>query len=72
MNESTFWLGVWSILGATIVSIALVTSSYYKQQDAYIVEMVLAGSNPIAAQCGLTDTLGNNPTCVSYIMGEKK
>lgn len=64
MNEQKFWLGFWGIVAAGVVSLAGIISHYNITENEHITRMVESGANPIAVQCMLSDSMGDNPTCV--------
>lgn len=63
-SDAKFWVAQFAILAVIILGIAGYTTSYNKAFDERIVELVKAGTDPIAAVCALEDQRGVNPTCV--------
>ena len=66
-SEGKFWLGVWMTGAVTLLIVILLSTSYFRSENQHIVDMVVAGANPIAATCALQDSMGTNPTCVALI-----
>ena len=63
-NDNKFWLGVNFIVCSAICTIVLVSTNYYKDYNTKIVAMLQDGVNPVAIQCAISDSMGNNPTCL--------
>lgn len=69
-NENQFWLGLWAIVAITIGTIVVSSLNYTIEQDRVVADMVNNGMNPVAANCAIHDSMGNNPTCVLYLTRE--
>lgn len=68
MNENKFWLGVWSLITLFIISIMITITIININYNNTILEMVVAGATPLEAVCSLSDSMGNNPTCIILSM----
>ena len=68
MRDEVFWAVVWGIICLAIVTIINLISSYYKNQDQIVADMVAGGTDPIGAVCSMSDTYGRNPTCIIYAL----
>ncbi|MCG4273930.1 hypothetical protein [Acetobacter senegalensis] len=73
-NDQKFWLGIWSLIAATIVSIALIISIFATCDSAkrwkVLQEMVRSGANPMAAACAIDGRGGSDNqypiACLKY------
>ena len=63
-EEGKFWVATWTVLAVVSVTIAITTASYWKDHNAKVAEMVLAGVNPVSVMCALQDSFGDNPVCM--------
>ena len=63
-DNSKFWLSCHAILGATIVLIVAISTSYWKDHNKKIVELIVAGADPVAAMCAMQDDYGKMPVCL--------
>ena len=69
-NESKFWISVSAIGGAVVVAVIFLATSYWKDHNAKIVEMVANGTDPVAAMCAMQDDYGKMPVCL--VLAAKK
>jgi len=71
-EEGKFWVSLWAIAAVVAVVIALLVTSYWKDHNAKVTEMVLNGIDPVSVMCALQDSFGDNPVCmVLATKGEK-
>jgi hypothetical protein len=63
-DETKFWLGVNLVSWTAVVLLVWIISSYFKDLNGKVAEMVKQGVDPIAVSCALQDNYGNNPTCL--------
>jgi len=63
-EDSKFFIAVAAITGITILGVGLLFTSYWKDHNAKIAEMVASGVDPVAAMCAMQDDYGNHPTCI--------
>lgn len=69
-DTSKFWIACNAIIGLTIVSIVFLSTSYWKDHNGKIVEMIGGGTDPVAAMCAMQDDYGNMPVCL--VLATKK
>jgi len=71
MSESRkFWLSINSILGVVILGVVFLGTSYLKDYNKKIVDMVGQGVDPVAVMCAMQDDYGNMPVCI--VLASKK
>jgi hypothetical protein len=63
-DESKFWLGVTVAFLTTVVLVSYLITSYWKDHNEKVVDMIKQGINPVAVMCAMQDSYGKNPTCV--------
>jgi len=64
MQETTFWYSLWATLMICMTITLGMSINHYSKQDKIIAGMLLDGINPVAVQCALNDSMGNNPACI--------
>ncbi len=69
-DESKFWIACSAIIGTTIVLIVLLSTSYWKDHNGKIVELIGSGTDPVAAMCAMQDDYGKMPVCL--VLATKK
>ncbi len=70
-NDSKFWLGVWLIAGTVLCTIVASSQAYYAKETAVLANALSKSVDPIGMRCAMSDTLGDNPTCVISTLKEK-
>lgn len=65
MNEDRFWLGIWSLVAAVIVTLITAITLTMWSKRLHLNEMVKAGVDPIRAACAL-DMYDNPTQCVIH------
>jgi len=63
-EEGKFWIYLWAIFVIGIVMLTSLVALYNIDYNEKITEMVNNGTSPMAAVCGLSDIMGDNPICV--------
>jgi len=63
-DESKFWISINAIIFTAIVFIVFFSTTYWKDHNAKIVEMVGSGTDPVAAMCAMQDDYGKMPVCI--------
>jgi len=63
-DTSKFWIAINFIICAAITAIIFLSTSYWKDHNKKIVDMISTGTDPVAAMCAMQDDYGNNPVCV--------
>jgi len=71
-EEGKFWVAVWTVATVAVVSIIAAVVIYNIDYNAKIVKMVQTGVSPVEAVCGLSDSFGDNPTCIIIALKEVK
>lgn len=69
-HDNQFWLGAWAIIAIALCVFVSTMVNYSLGQDRIVADMVNNGTNPVAANCAIHDSMGNNPTCVLYLSRE--
>lgn len=69
-DDNQFWLGTWAIVAIALFALCSTLVNYSLGQDRIVADMVNNGTNPVAANCAIHDSMGNNPTCVLYLTRE--
>jgi len=71
MNDtSKFWIACNAIAGVTLVLVVVLSTSYWKDHNAKIVELIGSGTDPVAAMCAMQDDYGIMPVCL--VLAAKK
>lgn len=70
MCVEKFWLGVWSIVTVFLLGFTFILASHSLKQDELITAAINNGADPIGLRCALSDSLGDNPTCVAYTLNK--
>ena len=63
-NESRFWIAINAIVFSAIVGIVFLSTSYWKDHNTKIVDLIGSGVNPVAAMCAMQDDYGKMPVCI--------
>ena len=63
-DDSKFWISVNAIVGIVFISIIFLSTSYWKDHNAKIVNLIKLGVDPVVAMCAMQDDYGNTPVCV--------
>jgi len=71
-NDQKFWLGCWSLVGATLVALTITGTVYYEHKNIHIVEMVKAGHHPIAVKCALDESSYDGAICSQALTATTK
>lgn len=52
-SNDKFWLSLWTLAACTLFAILVVSLAYNASFDQKVVDMVLKGTDPIAARCAI-------------------
>lgn len=63
-NENKFWILSSAIFSTAVVLITLISTMYWDNHNAKIVDLVKSGIDPVAAMCAMQDDYGKHPTCI--------
>jgi hypothetical protein len=63
-DQSKFWIGINFILSFALVVIVYFSTSYWKDHNQKVVDLINSGVNPVAAMCAMQDDYGKHPTCI--------
>tara|TARA_R110000851_G_scaffold321887_1_gene487585 strand:- start:59 stop:277 length:219 start_codon:yes stop_codon:yes gene_type:complete len=70
-DESKFWLCINFIVASTLVAIVYFSTSYWKDHNQKVVDLINSGSDPISVMCAMQDDYGNHPTCIILATKDK-
>lgn len=69
-SNGNFWVSMWLVVATTIVLVATITVSYYKDKNTQVVEAIKSGADPIEVVCALDNDSSFNQVCT--ILAAKK
>lgn len=69
-NDSKFWILINAIISTAFVLIVFISTAYWDNHNAKIVDLVKSGVDPVAAMCAMQDDYGRHPTCI--VLAAKK
>ena len=70
MSDNKFWLSFFAILGTVILGVVFIGTSYWKDHNKKIADMVGQGVDPVAVMCEMQDDFGRMPVCI--VLATKK
>jgi hypothetical protein len=71
MNETNFWLCLWALVIAGLLTLCGMDFHYTEVSEQKVVDMVKAGANPIQARCSLLGGSTTDPTCLVFLSANK-
>ena len=63
-NEGKFWICINFIAAFALVAIVFFITSYWKDHNKRIVELIGSGVDPIEVMCAMQDDFGTHPVCI--------
>lgn len=69
-SDEKFWISLWAVISTAVVLVVLISTLYWRDHNAKIVEMVRNGTDPVAAMCAMQDDYGVMPVCL--VLAAKK
>lgn len=71
MDENQFWITIWKIVAAVVVTLILTVGGCTVNQQFKIAELVAGGADPLKAQCAIYGAGNTSNATICGVMATK-